>query len=348
MTPKNMSNILMDHIKSFIDFFPEKKMKKNAIKVKDSYEAVAYLINAYMLNLGFKLIGFGETHDLDVPITSFEIKPFPDIWIHSKEPFYAFKYSFHDKDDIFIVKLLKMGEKMVILGTKFGNDDTVLCNLSIDHYIQKDFFPYPNESENRLLEDAFISDTKIIELVEIYKTNILEKLIYNLNYPCFIKESSCGKIPFQTLKHEESSQFYNIPVISEFNSQKTDIPVMHPSPFSIGHDDLCPPGIRNRPSISPYIGEDISLDKFNGCINGMYPNRNHPLYSRFSKNTSSGRMIVPPGARYDPVMPNDSYNIGPGYLNNSFKFRNPGEPDNDEFLPPGVDSMVMFEKNCVK
>ncbi|KAI7864359.1 hypothetical protein BDF14DRAFT_1835590 [Spinellus fusiger] len=63
------------------------------------------------------------------------------------------------------------------------------------------------------------------------------------------------------------------------------------------------------------------------------------------------RGSVPPGARFDPIAPFGSPSgrgrgMGMGRGGNRFNPRGPshafsGEPDNDELMPPGYDSMFM-------
>ncbi|KAG5519212.1 hypothetical protein PMAC_002300 [Pneumocystis sp. 'macacae'] len=338
-------NSLLNIIKASIYLFSEESSKKKTSSLKDSYDAIACLINAYMLSLGFKLLGFGENHNLDTPITSSEIKPFFESQSESKNSFHAFKYSFYDSNDAFLIKFLKMDKKIVILGTKMGNEDIVSCDLLIDHYTQKDCLPYPDTEKGSSLENIYISNAKIIELVETYKTNILHKLVSDLKSSYFEKINPYEKMSFQAFKHNTPSRLFENSISSKFDKQtkqqigqKIDIPVAHSSSFSIGSSDLYPPGIEPHPSMSPYI-EDNSSDRIYGCINGMYLHKNNPMFTRFGKYTPHG--MVPPGVRYDPVTPYDIYSIEPGNLSNPSKSRNTGEPDNDEFLPPGVDNMVQ-------
>ncbi|CCJ30540.1 unnamed protein product, partial [Pneumocystis jirovecii] len=330
------SNFLLNIAKASIHLSSEEDSKKKVSILKDSYDAIACLINAYMLSLGFKLLGFDENHNFDAPITSSKMKPFFESLSESKDPFHTFKYSFCNNDDIFLIKLLKMDKKIIILGTKMGNGDIVLCDLLIDHYTQREFLPYPNKEKEGSLEDIYISNAKMIELVETYKTNILHKLVSDLKNSYFEKVNPYEKMSFQAFKHNNPSRLFENPISSKFDRQQIEVPVGHSSPFSIGSSDLHPPGIGPRPSMSPYI-EDNSSDRIYGCLNGMHLDKNHPMFTRFGKYTPHG--MLPPGARYDPVTPHDNRDIRPGYLSNPFKYGNAGEPDNDEFFPPDVNNM---------
>ncbi|KAK9492103.1 hypothetical protein V1508DRAFT_419685 [Lipomyces doorenjongii] len=71
------------------------------------------------------------------------------------------------------------------------------------------------------------------------------------------------------------------------------------SPFSIGDDDLNPPGLGSRPGLtpgltSPYYGGE--------GMRGMYPSDDHPLFAGRRSNSGAGLgagSIRPPGARWD-------------------------------------------------
>ncbi|KAK9390740.1 hypothetical protein V1515DRAFT_563622 [Lipomyces mesembrius] len=71
------------------------------------------------------------------------------------------------------------------------------------------------------------------------------------------------------------------------------------SPFSIGDDDLNPPGLGSRPGLtpgltSPYYGGE--------GMRGMYPSDEHPLFAGRRSNSGAGLGAGsnrPPGARWD-------------------------------------------------
>lgn len=342
MTFKTLSNDILNLIKASIHKPQEENLEKNSIHLNNGYDAIACLINAYMLSLGFKLLGLGETHSIDTPITSSNIKSLSKVWHQSKDSFYAFRYVFKNNNDVYLIKLLKMDKKIAILGTTMGNEDTLLCDLYIDHYVQKDLFPYTNESENTPLIDLYVSNAKILDLVEKYKISILQKLIPEPKYNNTTEEIFINSafIP-ASIPEELETESIKEHLPCGFNRHIKNIHVTYPSPFSIGSDDLYPSGIGPRPSLGPYISDDIISESISPCgNNGMYPDRNHPIFTH--DRVIAHERILPPGARYDPISPDDKFGIGPGYLNKPpLKYKNIGEPDNDEFLPPGVDSMYM-------
>ncbi|WBW73745.1 PI31 proteasome inhibitor Fub1 [Schizosaccharomyces osmophilus] len=119
-----------------------------------------------------------------------------------------------------------------------------------------------------------------------------------------------------------------------------NLPSQKPLFPSIGADDLYPAGV-GAPS--------------SGNNGGMHPTLNHPIFhpERGTNNTGEEEPpvlpYVPSGARYDPTSPGDLRALhGPSggqFPQRSSKpgqgFRFPGEPDNDDFMPPGSSDMFM-------
>lgn len=110
------------------------------------------------------------------------------------------------------------------------------------------------------------------------------------------------------------------------------------NPLAIGRNDLDP--IPRNPFAPPPVFGGIGDD-------GMIVGPNHPIFSqRFPPGPSNSRqgpwggdgflppMGAPPGARFDPITP---FNQFPGRsgIRPRGDLRS-GEPDNDEFQPPGV------------
>ncbi|EPY53022.1 PI31 proteasome regulator [Schizosaccharomyces cryophilus OY26] len=117
-----------------------------------------------------------------------------------------------------------------------------------------------------------------------------------------------------------------------------NLPNQKPLFPSIGADDLYPAGVGAS-----------------GNSGGMHPTFNHPIFHPEEGTSTVGEEgppnipYVPSGARYDPTSPNDLRAFQDPFGNRfsqrktrpgeGFKF--PGEPDNDEFMPPGSSDMFM-------
>ncbi|EMR11296.1 hypothetical protein PNEG_00325 [Pneumocystis murina B123] len=340
MTLNSQIDTIFNLIEASLNNFSEKNEEKTDINLKNSYDAIACLINAYMLKTGYKLLGFGENHCLDTPITESEMKPLSNIFNESSDPFYAFRYSFNSKEEIYLIKLLKMDKKIVILGTIMGKGNTITHDISVDDYTQKGVFPYSSKQKDRSLEEVYVSNEKIIELLKIYHSNFLEKLTPDLKEELNSRKNNlCEGHFFQIPKDNFSSRCMENSISYKFNVQERDNQTSNTCNISIGSDDLYPPGIGQHPLLTPCIIREPILDEIKDCNSGMYPSKTHPI---FSGTKAKKNFQLPPGVRYDPISPNDGLGLGLGNLGNpSRKYRNIGEPDNDEFLPPDVDRMYI-------
>ncbi|KAK9369132.1 hypothetical protein V1509DRAFT_646127 [Lipomyces kononenkoae] len=73
------------------------------------------------------------------------------------------------------------------------------------------------------------------------------------------------------------------------------------SPFSIGDDDLNPPGLGSRPGLTPGLTSPFYGSGSEG-MRGMYPSGDHPMFAGRRSNNGAGLgsgSIRPPGARWD-------------------------------------------------
>jgi len=111
------------------------------------------------------------------------------------------------------------------------------------------------------------------------------------------------------------------------------------NPLEIGRRDLEPFGgfPFAPPALFPPHGGD-----------GMFVGPDHPIFGSLRDNRSNGRrgpwggdgflppLGAPPGARFDPITP-----FNPPFGRRT-QGRRTGEPDNDEFMPPGAVSVELF------
>lgn len=117
-------------------------------------------------------------------------------------------------------------------------------------------------------------------------------------------------------------------------------PVTPRSPLEIGRRDRDPfPGI-------PFAPPPLFSD--NG--DGMFVGPNHPIFNPRQDQITPGRgpwggdgylppLGAPPGARFDPVAPGPG--LGPVGRRGGAPRRFTHEPDNDEFMPPGMVSFTL-------
>ncbi|CAB52429.2 Silencing boundary-establishment protein FUB1-like protein [Schizosaccharomyces pombe] len=142
------------------------------------------------------------------------------------------------------------------------------------------------------------------------------------------KDTSANELNYESYQEKSRAPF-------GFAGPFGAMPGSQPMFPSIGASDLYPAGIG---------GSDMGND------GGMIPTFNHPIFhpENRSRNeqASANRTNIPPGARYDPTGPGDFRGFGRDERKPQFPFKGPrsqfpGEPDNDDFMPPGSSDMFM-------
>ncbi|KAI5806706.1 PI31 proteasome regulator N-terminal-domain-containing protein [Peziza echinospora] len=180
--------------------------------LRNPHDAIALIVHACMLSVGFRLIGFTEDDKLDSPIDgSANLKPLPQKWNAASS--YAFRYAHGQSSLEFLIQVNRLGSKAVILGLGLGDEKTASFDISVKDFTSEGFYPFtPNDDEaeaesggqRRKLRDGFRSETRIAELASLVKTNILHKLIPGLNKPGYQEERP--SVPQQSRPQPERPQ----------------------------------------------------------------------------------------------------------------------------------------------
>ena len=175
------------------------------------------------------------------------------------------------------------------------------------------------------------------------KLKILQKLVPGLRKEGYTEEevtSSTNAQRFNSTRAESPSSARVVPVTHPYALHQP--PLIAPdNPLSIGRRDLDP--FLGHPFAPPPLFPGNNGD-------GMLVGPEHPIF-----NTERGRhpfgdrgpwggdgflppMGAPPGARFDPIMPGPIRGGFAGLGGSGGVPRRPftGEPDNDEFMPPGM------------
>lgn len=286
--------------------------------LRNPYDAIALIVHACMLSIGFRLIGFTEDDKLDSPIDgSANLKPLPQNWNSGSS--YAFRYTHGQSSFELLIQVNRLGSKAVILGLDLGDEKTANFDISVNDFTSEGFFPYtPNDDDaemetggqRRKLRDGFKSETRIAELASLVKIHILFKLIPGLNKPgdqeeepSFLQQSR----PQQERPRSEPPQHDDPlriprpnPYYPEGPDRFTPIPgEERPPGFDDDYEILRPPrgrggfyGGPGMPGRNPLsIGEDDlnppglggpfygGLPGFGrGGGNGMHPTPDHPMF----------------------------------------------------------------------
>lgn len=164
------------------------------------------------------------------------------------------------------------------------------------------------------------------------KLKIVQKLVPGLQKPGYTEEAeSTGA------SSSANPQPQNPPYAPDRDESRSRMPGFPRNPLEIGRSDLDPFPVNPfaPPSVFPHAGGD-----------GMFVGPNHPIFGvgRGSPGFGPQRgpwggdgylppMGAPPGARFDPVGPTFPSRGSPGFPGRGQRLQN---PDNDEFMPPGM------------
>ncbi|CEG68448.1 hypothetical protein RMATCC62417_04706 [Rhizopus microsporus] len=284
-------------------------------RLESPYDALAAAMHAIMLSVGFRFAGLGDDARQEGDGTQ---RNLPAEWNQHGPHYYHFRYSHPQSSLTFVIKVVRMGDKCVILGIGIGDNKTVVLDIATDDYTSASFFP--NDLSNDPIVHGFISSNRFHDFIKTVKLNIIQRLIPGLNKPGYddstttttTTTSSSGTIPSRNQPRQPP---FMVP------------PPMPTDPYNVGGDDLNP------------FGDRLRLPGSRGTGGGMYVGPNHPIFGgRFDDPPIGGgpenlpRGAVPPGARFDPITP-----PGPRFNPRNFRAPRSGEPDNDELLPPVSD-----------
>jgi len=264
---------------------------------------------------GFKIVGLGESNE-----NSIQNKELPMEWNQSEDS-WAFRYRHFKSSMTFLVKGLKLSNKLIVYGICLEQNEVLNIELSVDEFITN------NDLENL---DTLFQNTN--ELENLIVSNILRK---------FIPSTS----DINNQQNNQNNQ-QNIQQNNQQNSQQNDQNRFYGMDYEENYDPL---RVYPRPSnndplrVFPESRNDIyPYGEFNPrglgqggeffTPGGNLIGPNHPGFGRGINDPYSndpfgigmprgeGPRRRPPGSRFDPFGP-------PGNF--------PGNPDNNDLPPPG-------------
>lgn len=242
----------------------------------------------------------------------------------------------------YVLKVDRLGGKAEIRGIGLGDERITRTEITAKDYISSAALPLrititeSGEEDRSNLEEKlkqiFISPSRIQDLADLFKTQIIQKLIPGLNKEGYEEASRVHQeregqranpppdLLAQPLPEPARPNPYGIPhgqdlprpyPQGDFAPPRFDdeLDMIRgprqgfpggPSPFGIGDRDLNPPGLGPhdplRPSFTPGGGM--------GMGGGMHPTFDDPLFAgRGGNGMFPGGGNAPPGARYDPTGP---------------------------------------------
>lgn len=206
-------------------------------------------------------------------------------------------------------------------------------------------------SSTQPLVHGFISSNRVADLAFQIKLKIIQHLIPGLRKDGYVEgqvDSSTnagGSNPQRSQNPIPARPQPEAPPYAPENTYRP--PSMFPpnNPLEIGRRDLdpFPANPFSPPSLFPHGGD------------GMFVGPDHPIFGAGRGRSPFGEtgpwggdgflppMGAPPGARFDPVGPGPFPGRGGfgGPVRGRGGGRNFGNPDNDEFMPPGMVSLCL-------
>jgi len=339
-----MSSSILDPC-ALIDALP-KTLPTDRKRLGSPQDAIASLLHTAMTALGFRLIGVDDSTSTG----SYENNQLPTEWNSHGPGSYTFRYRHEQSSLEFILKVSKLGARTMINAIALESDKASSLDIPTGDFTSSSFFPHDLSAPNaQPLIHGFISSNRITDLMSQFQLRIIQKLIPGLQKQGYTEASPAASSSSQALPGRPNNpqparpQPVSPPSAPD-HSDPYGIPTRNP--LEIGRSDLSP--FPRNPFTPPSLFPDNDGD-------GMYVGPNHPIFNGQGGLRPPGNrgpfggdgflppMGAPPGARFDPIVPGPFGGLprrGPRGPGGGFG-PGTGEPDSDEFMPPGAGDMFM-------
>ncbi|TFK76033.1 hypothetical protein BDN72DRAFT_786314 [Pluteus cervinus] len=315
-------------------------------KLQSSQDGLAALVHSVLSAVGFRLTAVG-----DMQVTASEsINVLSAGWNKSGPDHYNFKYK-HDQSSLeFVVKIGKLGGRTLVNAIAVESDKVASLDIATNDFTSSSFFPHDLGAEDAApLVHGFISSNRVTDFVSQLKLVVIQKLVPGLRKEGYQEETSeaasnsSGQPVAPVQQPPPARPQAQQPPLPPIDDPLRDLRIPSRNPLEIGRRDLdpFPQNPFNPPSLFPH-GD------------GMFVGPDHPIFGDRRGPAPRGPwggdgflppMGAPPGARFDPIGPGPVFPPrggrglgGPGRGGNA---RFGGDPDNDEFMPPGSGDMYM-------
>ncbi|KAH6895703.1 PI31 proteasome regulator N-terminal-domain-containing protein [Thelonectria olida] len=318
------------------DALPSHPPGDDSSDLASSYEAIALVIHAAFVALGFKLQGFDE----DKPLPECEnLAPrLPPQWNNGFGSL-SFVYSHKQSAMRFIIRVDRLGGKVEVRGLAVGDDKIYRFERNVRDVVKSNGLPVRitisegQEDRSDLVEKfrgVFVSEEALSALLYDLKVNLIQKLIPKLQSEGYVESETADAEAEATARSERRAQ--EAPDIRPDARNDVRPPVFQPipemarpRPQPVG--DFPPPGFEdpyemnrlgpNDPLRGSFVGGGLPRPGGGG---GMHPTFDDPLFGGQGGASSGYDPQAPPGARWDPIGPGGGPRFGPnsGGGNNPF------------------------------
>ncbi|KAH7924030.1 hypothetical protein BV22DRAFT_1130140 [Leucogyrophana mollusca] len=313
-------------------------------------DGLAALVHTALSALAFRLVAVDDSS----PGKAYPDNVLPEDWNTRAAGLRTFRYK-HDQSSLeFVINVTRLGQRTQIHAIAVESDKSASLDVSTNDFVSPSFYPHDlSNSGSTPLVHGFISSYRVTDFISQLKQNIIQKLVSGLQKDGYTEEygdsstNAGGSNPShannppparprpEASPHSPADYPYRLP---------SHIPPANP--LEIGRRDLEPFSANPfaPPPLFPAHGGD-----------GMFVGPDHPIFGIRGSRANETRgpwggdgflppMGAPPGARFDPVGPGlgpfaPGFGQGPrgGPPRRAFG----GDPDNDEFMPPGAGDMFM-------
>ncbi|ROT42911.1 hypothetical protein SODALDRAFT_327077 [Sodiomyces alkalinus F11] len=156
--------------------------------ISSTYELLALLTHACMTSLKFRLLGFDEEKRIEQEIQTHAPR-LPPSW-NAGFGALSFVYAHKQTSMTDLINVTRMGSKAEIRGLAIGHDVIHRLEVVPRDYVNPAKLPLritlrEDGSEDRSdlpdkLKAAFVSEAKMAEIIELFKVNIIQKLVPKL------------------------------------------------------------------------------------------------------------------------------------------------------------------------
>ncbi|KAG0260288.1 hypothetical protein BG011_001989 [Mortierella polycephala] len=171
----------------------EPKTTASTTILASAYEGLAALSHTIMTAVGFRLVGLGEDDSLEPERMSIEdltrANVLPTRWNASTES-YSFRYTHSHSQLTYLIKCMRIAGKFVIHGTAIETNKICSLEIEVKDFVSPSYFPWTTHTDlNRdPLWNAFISRSRIQDLIAQFRIKIVQTLIPGLNKPGYQEE----------------------------------------------------------------------------------------------------------------------------------------------------------------
>ncbi|KAK5117318.1 hypothetical protein LTR62_005935 [Meristemomyces frigidus] len=281
-------------------------------QIRTPHEAIALGSHAAMIAVGFRLIGLGEDHKIDVSnetsnssIPTNRTSPLPAEW-NATPGSYAFCYAHGQSSMEYLIKVSSMGRKAVVMGMGMGDDRTSSFDIRVQEYISNGNLPATITKEDRdsgnaqrKVMDVFISHGRLSDFGNLMRLRVIQKVMPSIRKEGYEESQHSSETAASSTRDQAPGrgQREQRPDYDPLREDREPPPAR---PFPL-HDPLLQPRAPSRPMPEPMPGFEDEFETQRGPRGGGMPG----AFPRIGE-----RDLYPQG-----LGPNDPFRggVGPGF-----------------------------------